>query len=499
MSFQYAAGAAANAAAWFAAFEIFLQQVGWTIEQGAGTNDLRIRSLGEAQNYTMLYAHVWEWAPNAIRIEVMNDLPGTQITNELGQLQFGAGACNYWMNGDMELINVCFFNAALQWSLISFGCTYPFALAPTDETYTMVASNGIGRGSILRNHDDVWDVDINFFEHPQCNLLLACPADGSVSFMGLFANDGNECAGQIPHISGDLNNAHLVNTVITTLGSGTRTTTWIVLQDWFNDRFALRTGGDNPIGIEEGNFQFAAGVANTPQEFLETTIPAFMVGLGWTNLGDPGLHTFGRLYFSTGENGTEQLFIIFAWLAAGNDLFYGYAQDDALGTNRTTGVTVGLDISLFPCNYWIAGDRDSVIIAAAEVGTDTEHIFLGKVIPASPNAGGSPMQVIAYGSNPQSCRLLQDHSGLFNQAINIEDAAAQLDGSSPNLFDDLTYVIWPSPALDPFGAGRDFIGDCKYYYRADGCINPGDHIPVMDRDYMAFEAANINTWVMRTN
>ena len=92
--FRYTTGNAASVPAWFTAFEVFIQQCGWTIVAGAGTTNLTIRSLGVNRRYSKLFANVRRNLSRVI-CEVQDDAVGTHKTTSGYFCDGGAGAFDY--------------------------------------------------------------------------------------------------------------------------------------------------------------------------------------------------------------------------------------------------------------------------------------------------------------------------------------------------------------------------------------------------------------------
>jgi len=491
MSFAHASGVAADYAAWFAVFESFITGIGWTVESGSGTTDLIIRSLGEEGAYTMLWAHV-RVIGAGIRFDVQDDLAGTHVTTSTAHLTLPVGAFEYWMNGDMEFINVCTRNVGLAWDYAGFGCLWEFALGLPDETYKMVANQDIIAGTILRWHTGAWDGNLQIWNDPNAATLRVHPQDGSLTFMGLFMHFDTEIAGQIPHISGQLTPTVALLTLITTADLGVETA-WIVMQDFTTRHFAMRTGGAQPAGVSEGEFGHQEVIADEQVHFIETLLPAFMVARGWTDLGTAGVYTVSRLFYSTGESGADDIYLGVAWDMGVTDWLRIFVQDDAVGTHRTTTVYCLLEEYSWPHQFQLMGDRDCLLIACEPYTTIRYILWGGKLIPGAPGldcayhmatysnyvAGGGP-------------RLLRDCDGNWDQVVNVVQGSAQTQPSSPNDFDGLTSVMWPIWLRDARAAGGSvMVGQFQYLYHINSIygFTRGDAIPVEDRDYEAIASA----------
>jgi len=518
MAFGYlegttAAGAPDEVVDWFATFQQWMtSEVGWTVEAGGGTTDITFRSLGEAGGLTMLYLHVYRdgGLPNRVRIEVKDDLAGTHETAEAGYLD-GAGAqFAFWMAGDLDAINICFRGGAVYHSIYA-GMVLPFALTVPDETYRMIATSTQIAGSILRDASGVWDVDHPLYDNQLLDDCIIDRYDGSLPLAGTYFDRQANIAGQPKHISAPINDAGPTVMDLLETGRPGATTTWIVLRDRDGRRYAMRTGGVMPLGQQDpGSFAAVTGVAAN-YGALWTALSAHLVALGWVDLGDPGLWTEGRLYFSAGESGEEEIYIGYARNSAVTDEFFPYVQDDLVPTHRfPTATPRYLDNLDFPINYWICGDRDCCVLVYQRAGgyTLTWCGLLPSFAPGllAPYAAGpltvysavALMQGAGAGLNI-SGGLLRGHDGVWNQVVSFTDDGVDADNSNPNNFDGTTYLLWPLLCFESIPPDEEIIGQLRYaFYSSGGGIANMDTITVGARVYTVFHDATGNNFCVRT-
>jgi len=167
------AGAPDEIVDWFATFQAWMIQVGWTVAAGGGTTDVYFQSVGEAAPppLTMLFIRVWRdpGNPNRVLIEVADDIVPTHITAEAGYVDGGGAQFPFWLSGDRDAINVV-FRAGAVYNSVYAGLVMPFAHTVPDETYQMIATSTQIAGSILRDSTGIWDVDhgliINYWMMP---------------------------------------------------------------------------------------------------------------------------------------------------------------------------------------------------------------------------------------------------------------------------------------------------------------------------------------------
>jgi len=221
-----------------------------------------------------------------------------------------------------------------------------------------------------------------------------------------------------------------------------------------------------------------------------------MTGIGWTDLGSAGIHTESRLFYSTGESGTDDIYVIVSWLDGANDNIYIYVQDDAVGTHRTAANGCLCQNTQFPMQNHFIGDRDCLLIALDSLGADRFVLWAGKMIPGAPGLA-SPFAMATYCNATDTRLLLRDCDGNWLQTFLLQVGNIQTKPSSPSAFDGLTNVIWPLWARDtPAAGGSVIVGQFQYLYHIDSDygFHRGDKIPVEDRNYMVCRSAAVLGW-----
>ncbi len=501
MSFGYLAGITTAGAPdeivdWFATFQAWMLTRGWIVANGGGTTNLVMRSLGEDGLRTMLFLHVYRDGgdPDRVRVEVMDDAAGTHTTAEAGYVDGSGAQFQFWMCGDMDAIVICFLGGAVYHSVYA-GMVMPFALTVPDETYRMIATSLVGQGSILRDSTGVWDVDHPLYWHNVMVDGAVDPYDGSYHMIGTFFDRRANIAGQLKHVSGQVTPVALVAQTLLTTGRGSRETTWIVLQDRLNVRYAMRTGGALPIGTPDpGTFAAVTGIVND-YAALWTALSAHMTGRGWQDLGDPGLGASGRLFYSTGESGLEEIYLGMYRETPVINVLHTYVQDDAAGTNRTAARSSRLHTADFPTNLWIGGDRDCCIVVwqrAPGYGFSWGGLvrqFTPGLLPPYPGASLTPYSLAVFVNGPPlgwQGQVLRAKTGAWDETCEYYDDGPNADNSNPNNFDGETYLVWPliscrwGPPIEPTGA-LPYVG-----YSSGGGIANMDTITVDGEVYTVF-------------
>lgn len=503
MPFSYATGTANSIAEWFAIFQAFVVgRCGWSIFSGQDTTDMVILTQGLDTTYRNLYARVWHTGGNLVNIEVRNDAGGTQETTSpaWSQLDTGGAPFTYFMNGDVEAFNVVWRTGAGAFRWRYAGTLMDLGIGAPDETYRAAVMYMIDRnpgGTVLHYHDGTWDQDLEADADGMSDNIRRCQYDNSFMPCGLFLGHDQAMAGQARHVSGYI--IEPAFTVLDTLHTGPNNwqTNWILLQDQDTKMFAFRTGGRIHCGVQIGTPTLEQGVTTSPQDFIQVVLPAFMTATGWTDLGDPGgPHTVNRLFYSTGESGQDDIYILICWLTGVNALFYGYVQDDPPGTHRTgANVSSQAYIRGFPKHYYLAGDRDCMAFFMDGGFGVYDIMWLGKVLPANHNLPSAPYSMAAYGTYLGNSQLLRAHDGVWVQPGFIGVPALIGNLSTPNLYDDQAAVIWPICLLDNMGAAQyDPMGLLKYVgYMGDSYVNSGDRVYIAEEEH--FVGWNTRGWM----
>lgn len=459
---------------WFATFEAWMTGTcGWTVAAGGGTQDIYFNSLGELGGLTMLFVHVWRDLVNVNRVhlEVSDDIVPTHQTNEAGYVDSGGVQFAYWISADLDAIVVC-FKIGAGYRTVYAGMVLPFALTITDETYCMIATSQQNQGSILRDFNNIWDVDHNLFDSDYMDDNMSDPLSGDLCLAGTYFNMGADIAGELKHVSCPIFDPGISAEDTIPTGYPGATTTWVVLEDHAARRYAMRTGGVLPVGVPPGAFGAALGVAATPAALMNA-IDIFAVGLGWTSLGDPGWYDVGRLFYSTGESGQEEIYAGFSY-----ELLHRFrpsVQDDAAGTHRTRGGILDLDdVVDFPLNYWLCGDLDCLMVAFQRaVGYSVGWAGLG--VTFAPSLLAPPVQTpynlmsAVRGQGGNLIEVLHARDGPWEQPAVWGFENVPANNSNPNAFDGVTYLIWPFHCDHTIGGwGHVPIGQLKYVGYSNG-------------------------------
>ena len=518
MPFNHLAGVTDPAAGdeiadWFATFQAWIGVCGWTIESGAGTTNLVISSDGEVGGLTMLFVHVYRGAGgtiNRVYFETMDDAVGTHETTNGGYVDSGGVQFNSWMSADKDAMAVIWkTGAAYRYKYA--GLIRPFAQTVPDETYHSISAGGRadGQATILRDFNDAWDVDHALTDNAYLDDTMVDRFDNSVALIGVYFNTGVNIGGQLLFITGELD-APAVNPEDTiTTGLPGATTDWVVLADNAGIKFALRTAGILPVGMPDGvHFNSEFGVAPDLVTFLSTIVPAFLVGIGWTDLGDPAIYAPfpGRIFYSQGESGDEEIYIGYASQdRIPTDVLYTFVQDDAVPTHRTSlSMTIYMDVLDFPANYWIVGDRNCMMLTIQR-GAIYDRLWLGMFQPFAPGLYPpytgpclTPYKMVSFTRTGlvQGQRILRDHSGAWDTAIN---AFGQESASNPNSFDGVTYHVWPWYLIETVAGGIEPQGIMTYHMGSQGGgIASLDTITIAGQVFTVFFDSWPNPWLMRT-
>lgn len=519
MAFHHLSGVTTPGAAnavndWFATFEAWIRDVvGWTIAAGAGTDNLRISSIGESGLMTMLFAHIWRTpGTENVRTEVSDDvIPTHETTRGLADLLSADAQFAYWMSADLDAIVIVWKSGSGYWMRYA-GLVMPFAQNAPDETYYSISTNGIRFGTVLRNFAGLWDRDDQMY----CNdYLLYSGQDhdnGNFYLGGTYFGEEDEIAGQLKHVS----TRFLVSptlpedTVVSDHPGGS--STWIVLNG--GGTFALRTGGTLPPGPPETNFVYATGNAAMIGNWF-IALANFMVANGWAAFDLTGLtgNPFDYEFNSQGESGTDDIWVRVLFAAAGPHVIVCIADSAFLTPGRvetTRSELMSWVPGIFPANYYFAGDRDCVVMTIDD-GASYAPCWAGKVYPSNHSLSSIYMNYVHMnlGTVVTVSRVLQARDGTWNQHANFnwDGDGNSAANSNPNLYDGTTYLAWPQIVTDPYTTGlgqwHEPIGVLKYFFMSDGGgIAQLDTIQDGAEIYTIFSvpwAAALQYWCMRSD
>ena len=496
---------------WFATFEAWIcDVVGWIRVSGAGTTDLVIRSVGEVGGLTMLFARIYSWPPNRIRVEVRDDAVGTHETTEAAHLDTGGVQFEYWMSADLDAFHLA-NKIGAGYMMAHAGLLMPFALTVVDETYHSVCAADLWNARILRRHDNLWNQIDLLYQNVDIENAIRDRDDGSFTLAGVLFADLADIAGQFRHISSRFSGAGSP-VAEDTIESGQPggTTTWVVLADPANRKYALRTGGVLPTGLVDGaHFAHTTGIAGTIAAWFAALV-AFMTGVGWaaTDISGASGNLIDWEFNSPGESGVDDVWIRCRHVGAPQP-FYFTTADSAFGTpgrqETLPGFGGGVAPADFPQPYWFTADLDCLVETTRGAGGAYVPNWQGNVTPCAPGLSSTYMKsCIAYdlGAPGINARILEAHDGVWNQQVVTvlggDGAHALL--SQPNNYDGVTYLVWPALIHHAgVGGGDEPIGQTRYYFGTDGGgVANLDTITVGARVYTVFFDSNGNSYAIRT-
>jgi len=311
------------------------------------------------------------------------------------------------------------------------------------------------------------------------------PVDNSFSLGPKIVNDNIDICGQLKHVSGFIKDTTFaVGNTITT-GQPGGTTTWVAVKDSANQRYAIRTGGVLPTGFAPGAVSFTSGNAANHAAFYGA-LDVFLGGVGWTVLGDPGVWTDGRAYFSTGEDGAENIYAAILRNSAATDEFYAEVWDDALRTHKADSCGY-LDNTDFPANYWVTADKDEINIVFQR-GLNYTWWYMGKGYIFAPGLPDTTYRVVAAHQGhgvglAWGCEVLREHQAGAGAAwgqAGYHYTSTYATNSNPNPFDGVSYLVWP-----------------KVFYHNHPTAGVGNYVPVSQPKYCGFSSggglANLDT------
>lgn len=460
--FTYQTGNVATIAAWFTAFESFIQQAGWTIVSGSGTTDLVIKSTGEDGLFTKLYARVWQNVNN-VNAEVRNDAVGTHQTASGAYVAKGAGNFTYHINADKDAFCIEFRTAANTSRMMYMGTVLPFAniVDISDETKYMVAISNISAspgGQILQNEAGVWahNVDVTF--HPRATQITKDTIDNSFTLFGAYVDTSTTIAGELKNITSrnyGIGGVIAYNdTIHTGRNPDAKLTDWIVLEDNFPRVWAMRTGGVYPTGVDYDTDKLSIDIftAYTSRDIVDNHLLPLMAAAGWTATDHSGVSGIDRdyIFYSRGRSGTDDIYIRWshAHVNSGQEPLI-YAQDDAVGTHSISAVIALLNGNNMPFPIGLIADKDCLIVLnflQGGWGMGAPSVWwVGRGISFCPACftANTPYSMIIQDGYNQRHQKLRDHDGTWAPATSTSGIIATGTDLNPNAYDGMTFVIWP--------------------------------------------------------
>lgn len=476
-------GAADKLVDWFATFTTWLTgTVGWTLEAAASPTDRVFSSAGEGAAYTKLFFRIWQDpGTNHVRGEVRDDAIGTNETTGLGFFDADIGdVFRYYVVADLDtvLVTVPYRNTT---NFLYLGIIEPAAITPVDETYHIIASDAVNDLSavvLLRWHTGAWDWRVLTVGDQANPAPCLVPGNESMAVAPLYVDDHADMAGQLKFVGRVYDNT-------ANLGVGDQfdsqvvgcDAVWQLFGTGVVARLVLVAGTQPTAGQADGasffyDHQVVAGIG----AFL-AAFPAVMANAGWIPMGGGGPHTTNLLFWSDGEDGTKDIWLLFSFDTTGWPTFYIYAQEDAIGTNRTTlcsDIWWNVDGAF---DFWFAGDKDCFCLSLDNYwmgGPNNPKAFFWAGVPAPPVAplpdGLSYYNTLCYSYGPAPITILRQRSA-FVAVSTLRDHDGTYSLTNQSNFDVATYFVWPQSLYARYpwaGGGDDYIGDMRYYGYTDG-------------------------------
>ena len=497
--FRYETGTASGITQFIYKLRRFARLVGWRVESWAG-NNIVFSSVGEGENMTMLFIHVWESAPGIISGEVRDDAAGTHETTSLSFCNVGLGNFNYYLSGDKDAIIIITYDPMMTCGAMYLGLVYPFAIEPPDETYYSIAGGpfAVLIGSRVLRDPTAWDQALVFTGGPF--QTLADRFDGSVVLSAVYASSAATVVGELKNFAVVDNAVFAVDDTITT-GPGV-STDWLVLSDGAVF-FALRTGGDEPLGEDlEYSKPVPSSIfrAYSNRELFSVLVP-FMTARGWTATDYSGVSGFDRdyVFHSTGETGLDDIYLRAFWDdALDTDYLNVRIQDDVAGTHNRNLADDFTDRRLLPHKFQFYANKDFLVVihsvdhtsypggfppayVSVEGIIDPYVIWAGRAMSFAPGLkdGNTPYNMILAATTRTGARYhmrLREHDGTW--AAVAEDANIDFGTAlavNPIEADGATFVMYPPYC---WATVRDYHSILKHIYNipnSGGMVN-GDVI-----------------------
>ena len=492
--------------AFFATLEDFLvNTVGWTVSSGAGTLDIVFTSTGESGLLTKLFVRVYMVVvANGLYGEVQDDAGGTHKTTTGNPLSIAPDTqSQYWITADKDCFIMLIPTGSYE-RVKYLGCLVPMALNPVDETEYMVASGyRLGLTSaVLHHHTGAWDANVINYGRDGHSLQRSV-ISGEFAPFSVYCGRFDYIVGQYKYMgNGGAFNVRPRDKV--TSGYAGASGEW---ECFFNGtvQFWLQTAGAAPGATPDGaHFTYQTGVEANAGTFIGTALPLFLTAIGWTDLGPVGEWTLDRLFHSTGEDGTRDIYFVYGWQVFGNPYFWFRMYSDQLGTHKSEVGQVMVPPAMWPATYHMAADRDCVCIAWARPLANIEPCdWMGMGSPVYPGLDGEYMSGV-YSQNIPNAGVLRSQlgAGAWAGSALVFGGQSISAGSSPNLYGaGTTYVLWPYLLSGPgqgWGATRAPACWMKYAMYIDGApLAVNDTITFGAETYLVLRSGLGTFWAMR--
>jgi hypothetical protein len=439
----------------------------------------------------MLFLHIWA-STVYVKGEVSDDAIPTHETVEGGQLVLRTDVqARYWITADLDCVIMVI--PYLNYDRILYlGLLEPVG-THVDETYHSVASDDdMVRCSILRRWDGLWDRDLNNAIRVEYDNIHSSRHNLEMAITPVYCSSLNFTSGQYKHIgcTGPKMGLQPHDLIVSTHPGAT--SEWTVFSPTSGFWLCVQTAGVAPGDLTDGAaFAYWTGAAANATAVI-TAVTAHLTGIGWNDLGMPGVWLVDRLYYSTGEDGNSDIYVHFGYEA---NFFMINVWDDALGTHISFFSRANVQAGWFPVQVYIAADLDCMAIGLKpSVVVDQKILWAGKTVPIFPSLDGFRLIGNYAWQVGSTTSVLLDQQGTWQVVGTIWNGATIGATSSPNIYDGTTYVLWPfilTSAID--GAGTPFnpAGMMKYVFYVDdaGALVSMDTITVGAEVFTVLAAA----------
>lgn len=504
-------GAADKLVEFFAALTTFLvTTVGWTQEAAANPTDRIFSSIGEGAAYTKLFVHIWQDpGTNHIRGEVQDDLAGTHVTTAGSFCDADIGVTfRYYLVADLDTI---FLTVPYRETthFLYLGIIESAAITLADETYQMIATvNTLATCRILRHHTGAWDQGHAIYEdgvgYAPCTTV------------------GNERMGLGPvYVDRYVNMAGQMKFIGCVYAGGSLTGVGDQLASIFTDAvwqmfsvpasghvFAVLVEGTQPVSDQPDGptFTYFTGLMLSEVAFMDQLVTT-LTAAGWTYLGaGDSPHPVNRLFYSSGNDGTRDIYIMVCYDTLPWNRFFVYLQDDAIPTHRNP--PVGSLLGSFDWtnlgpnfNVYINADKDCFnfwLELSWMPGPPHRGMWAGMTRPpvAELPAG---CQVGLWNLNYDRRLVLRNRydQAVWGEIPIILDRPTVQQNTNALAYDPNTYYAWPYTMGHQYalpGGGVDIIGDMGLLFYTDGAaIAHLDTITVGAKVYTVIDVAGNGT------
>ncbi|KKN57105.1 hypothetical protein LCGC14_0565770 [marine sediment metagenome] len=485
MAYLYQTGTANDLPHWFSLLETFLVGRGWTVVSGTGTTTVVFSSPGEGGGRTKLFVRFFRHSTaNRVYPRVQNDAAATQKTSESYYLDapgLGAIPFEYWMAADKDKVIVN-FKAGAAYTGFYVGVVEPFALTVEEEeqmvSLCLHEMDNVNCARVLKKHDGTWNQTVGG-AYGVTNDYPRDPLDNSVAVFACRVGTESGVVGQPTDISYRIVTLAGINPEDTiTTGYAGATSTWIIMGTG-TLRWAMRTGGNVPVGQYEGAyFSHMNGLATSKEDF-DAKMQVFMTAIGWTKIAHPSPgYPIEYYWYSQGESGVDDIYL--HWYYYLNTRFRIRCADAVPSIHEGSISSLPIADGDFPTFYRVTGDRDCIAVSLQQVGI-WNWIWIGRYQVYLPD----PDSIDSAYMMGNEAYIFRDHYGQWDNSVGNNTLIKLSDGyqySSPNAYDGVTNILWPYAVRQ--STGKVPIGICKYIHLVNsGSLTIMDTIAIGGRSY----------------